>query len=66
MELNTFDRYQTASRLQDQARKLFNRLELLADHDVTKAERLLDDAWGRYNRRTGLANRAADVHWGSL
>jgi len=63
---NTFARYQTASELQNQARELFNRLELLADHGVKKAEKLLEDAWGRYNRRTGAANQAADIHWGSL
>ena len=66
MNINTFQTYQTASELQAQARETMNRLELLADHGVKKAEELLDDAWGRYNRRTGLANRAADIHWGSL
>ena len=66
MNTSTFQSYQTASELQAQARETMNRLELLADHGVKKAEKLLNDAWTRYNRRTGITNEAAYRHWGDL
>ena len=66
MEATTFVAYQEASRLQSQALDAMNRLELLADHGVTKAEKLLNSAWERYNRRAARTNEAAYRHWGDL
>ena len=66
MHHTTFETYQAANELQAQARETMNRLELLADHGVKKAEKLLNDAWTRYNRRTGRVNEAAYRHWGDL
>ena len=63
---DTFTTYQDASQLQKEALAAMNRLELLADHGVAKAEKLLDAAWVRYNRRTYRVNLAADLHWGAL
>ena len=66
MNYTTFDTYQAASKLQTQALETMNKLELLADNGVRKAEKLLNDAWDRYNRRTFIVNRAANQHWGDL
>lgn len=66
MNYTTFDTYQAASKLQTQALETMNNLELLADNGVRKAEKLLDTAWMRYNRRAATVNEAAYRHWGSL
>ena len=66
MNPSTFEKYQIASRLQDEARESMNRLEALADNGVRKAEKLLNLAWERYSRRTYIFNVAADRHWESL
>ncbi len=66
MQVTTFEKYQIASKLQDQARESMNRLEALADTGVRKAEKLLNLAWERYSRRTYIFNVAADRHWESL
>ena len=50
MNYTTFDTYQAASKLQTQALETMNKLEHLADNGVCKAEKLLNDAWNRYNR----------------
>ena len=66
MNPSTFEVYQAASKLQKQALEVMNKLELLADHGITKAEKLLDAAWCRYNRRAARTNEAAYHHWGDL
>lgn len=66
MDSSTFETYQAARKLQDEARITMNRLELLADHGICKAERLLQEAWCRYNRRAARTNEAAYRHWGDL
>ena len=63
---DTFATYQAERELQDQALDTYKRLEALADHGVSKAEKLLTPAWVRYNRRTYRVNLAADQHWGAL
>lgn len=65
MNPSTFTTYKSASNLQKEALEVMNKLELLADHGVSKAEKLLDAAWVRYNRRTYRVNLAADLHWGA-
>ena len=66
MQGSTFEIYQMASKLQEQARETMNSLEALADSGVRKAEKLLNQAWERYNRRTYQVNVAAYRHWGDL
>ena len=66
MNPSTFEVYKAATKLQDQALDAMNRLELLADHGVTKAEKLLNLAWKRYNRRAAVTSEAEYRHWGDL
>lgn len=63
---DSFTTYQDASKLQREALEAMKRLELLADHGIAKAEKLLDAAWVRYNRRTYRVNLTADLHWGRV
>ena len=66
MNTSTFQRYQAASKLQEQARESMDRIEALADNGVRKAEKLLNLAWLRYNRRAKRTYEAAYRHWGDL
>ena len=66
MNPSTFEKYQAASKLQEQARESMNRLEALADSGTRKAEKLLNLAWERYNRRAARTYEAAYRHWGDL
>ena len=58
--------FRLATCLQRQALELLNVLGERAETGDKKAQRLENLAWYRYNRRTGLVNYAADLHWGSL
>ena len=66
MQGSTFERYKAASQLQDEALRMMNRLEALADEGKRKAEELLNLAWIRYNRRAARTYEAAYRHWGDL
>ncbi len=66
MNPSTFEKYLAASKLQDQARHTMNRIEAKADEGVRKAEKLLNLAWERYNRRAAVTYEAAYRHWGDL
>ena len=66
MYTSTFEKYQAASKLQDQALQVMNRIEAKADEGVRKAEKLLNLAWERYNRRAARTYEAAYRHWGDL
>ena len=66
MYISTFERYQAASKLQDEALQVMNRIEAKADEGVRKAEKLLNLAWERYNRRAARIYEAAYRHWGDL
>lgn len=66
MQITTLESVKYERKLQDEAHRLEERLELLTRHGVTRAEELLDAAWARYNRRTYRVNVAFDAHWGVL
>ena len=66
MNTSTFEKYQAASKLQGEALEAMNKLEAKADEGVRKAEKLLNSAWIRYNRRAKRTYEAAYRHWGDL
>ena len=66
MNTSTFEKYLAASKLQGEALQVMNRIEAKADEGVRKAEKLLDSAWLRYNRRAKRTYEAAYRHWGDL
>ena len=66
MNPSTFEKYQIASKLQGEALEAMNKLEAQADSGVRKAEKLLNLAWERYNRRAARTYEAAYRHWGDL
>ncbi len=66
MYTSTFEKYQAASTLQNQALQTMNKLEAMADNGARKAEKLLNSAWNRYNRRAARTYEAAYRHWGDL
>ena len=66
MNTSTFQKYQAVSKLQERARESMDRIEAKADEGVKKAEKLLNLAWLRYNRRAARTYEAAYRHWGDL
>jgi hypothetical protein len=63
--MESYQVYKQASNLQKEANLLLNKLELLADHGVERAEKLIKLSWQRYQRRAYRTNQAEQNHWGT-
>lgn len=61
--MNPTTAYTQALKLQQQAARLEERLELLARYGVSRAERLSVRALDRYVRRMQAAHKASDLRW---